>query len=92
MLGPVSTARPSSARCSGQRSGGAWTIAPTGPAQVERRYLDRTNILETRFQTATGEAVLTDFMPAIAEEKKRPLNFYTFPAYAKGGTLLPRAK
>ena len=52
------------------RAGGAWEIAPTEPATVERRYLDRTNVLQTRFHTATGGIILTDFMTAASEEQK----------------------
>ncbi|MGH7962547.1 MAG: glycoside hydrolase family 15 protein [Candidatus Binatia bacterium] len=51
--------------------GGAWSIAPAGPARVERRYLDATNVLQTRFHTATGVLILTDFMAAFSEEEKR---------------------
>src|SRR3954464_8818118 len=42
---------------------GLWRIAPTSsPAEVERRYLDGTLVLETTFRTATGVAVLTEAM------------------------------
>ncbi|RJP74658.1 MAG: glycoside hydrolase family 15 protein [Candidatus Zixiibacteriota bacterium] len=51
--------------------GGRWSIAPSGPFRAERRYLDDTNVLETRFHTAGGELVLTDFMPADSEAGKR---------------------
>src|SRR5688500_16229506 len=51
--------------------GGAWSIAPAGPLQVERRYLDGTNVLETRFRTSQGVLAITDFMPAASEEQKR---------------------
>ncbi|MBI2824820.1 MAG: glycoside hydrolase family 15 protein [Planctomycetia bacterium] len=54
-----------------RRAGGDWSISPTEPARVERRYLDQTNVLQTRFHAATGAIVLTDFMPAAAEEQKR---------------------
>ena len=54
-----------------QQSGGAWTITPLEPAQASRRYLDATNVLQTRFQTASGTVILTDFMPAVSEEEKR---------------------
>jgi GH15 family glucan-1,4-alpha-glucosidase len=54
-----------------QRVGGTWNITPTEAATVERRYIDHTNVLETRFQTAMGAIVLTDFMPAASEEQKR---------------------
>jgi GH15 family glucan-1,4-alpha-glucosidase len=50
--------------------GGSWAVAPTEPARVERHYLDGTNVLRTRFETATGIATLTDFMPAASEEEK----------------------
>lgn len=53
--------------------GGAWSIAPTEPKTVERRYLDETNVLETRFHAATGSIVLTDFMSAASEVEKRPM-------------------
>lgn len=53
------------------RVGGAWGISPTGTARVERRYLDDTNVLRTRFHTAAGLLVLTDFMPAASVENKR---------------------
>jgi alpha,alpha-trehalase len=39
---------------------GHWSILPTGATQVTRRYLDRTMVLETRFQTPTGTVTLTD--------------------------------
>lgn len=56
-----------------RRIGGAWSIAPTGSANVKRHYIDGTNVLQTRFHTATGAIVLTDFMPAASEEQKRQM-------------------
>jgi GH15 family glucan-1,4-alpha-glucosidase len=53
--------------------GGRWSICPTQPSHVSRRYIDRTNILETTFTGETGNIVLTDFMPVASEEKKRSL-------------------
>jgi alpha,alpha-trehalase len=41
---------------------GHWSIAPAGDFTSSRRYLDRTMVLETTFETATGSAVLTDGM------------------------------
>lgn len=55
------------------RTGGAWSIAPTLPASIERRYLDGTNVLETKFRTQTGTVTFTDFMPAASEEDKARL-------------------
>ncbi|KKK97773.1 hypothetical protein LCGC14_2649410, partial [marine sediment metagenome] len=43
--------------------GGYFKVAPGGVRSVSRRYLPGTNILETTFETDTGVARLTDFMP-----------------------------
>jgi GH15 family glucan-1,4-alpha-glucosidase len=43
--------------------GGSFRIAPAVDFESEQRYLERTNVLETRFRTAGGTAVVTDFMP-----------------------------
>jgi hypothetical protein len=51
--------------------GGSWSISPTATRRIERRYIDRTNVLTTQFHTATGVALLTDFMPAASEKEKR---------------------
>ncbi len=50
---------------------GRWTVAPTAPFRTERRYVDDTNVLETRFVTPTGALVLTDFMPVASDEDRR---------------------
>jgi GH15 family glucan-1,4-alpha-glucosidase len=39
---------------------GHWSIAPVADATVKRRYVDRTMVLETTFNTATGSITLTD--------------------------------
>jgi alpha,alpha-trehalase len=39
---------------------GHWSIAPVADATVERRYLDRTMVLETTFTTASGAITVTD--------------------------------
>ena len=49
---------------------GRFSIAPFGAFRSERGYAPGTNVLTTRFSTAEGEAVLTDFMPASAESER----------------------
>src|SRR5439155_23697676 len=43
-------------------AGGHFSITPAGTYTAERRYLDRTMLLETTFRTPDGIAVLTDGM------------------------------
>jgi GH15 family glucan-1,4-alpha-glucosidase len=47
----------------GTEEHGRWLVAPIEPEAVTRRYRPDTLILETTFRTASGEVVLTDFMP-----------------------------
>src|SRR6266699_6419085 len=46
-----------------QECGGYWSISPIADYAVERRYVPESNVLETRFTTRSGSAVLTDLMP-----------------------------
>ena len=41
---------------------GHWTIAATGATDVSRRYLDRTMVVETRFNAPTGVLTVVDAM------------------------------
>jgi GH15 family glucan-1,4-alpha-glucosidase len=41
---------------------GHWSIRPTADAEITRTYRERTMILETTFETASGTVVLTDAM------------------------------
>ncbi|HEU5400664.1 MAG TPA: glycoside hydrolase family 15 protein [Terriglobales bacterium] len=52
------------------QQGGHWTITPEGPFESERSYVGDSNVLETRFRTSSGHAVLTDLMPVASEEYK----------------------
>jgi GH15 family glucan-1,4-alpha-glucosidase len=54
-------------------SAGRWTLAPTAVAASERRYIDDTNVLETRLRSPSGSVVLTDLMPVASEDEKRVL-------------------
>jgi GH15 family glucan-1,4-alpha-glucosidase len=48
----------------GTKRNGRWLLAPKGDCiKVTRRYREHTLILETRFETATGTLLVTDFMP-----------------------------
>lgn len=47
----------------GHDGNGVWAIAPEAPFRSSRQYRDDTLILETRFETEGGAALLTDFMP-----------------------------
>lgn len=51
--------------------GGHWRVGPAARRRVERRYVDDTNVLETRFQSASGTAVLTDLMPIYTRDDSR---------------------
>lgn len=43
--------------------GGSWSVEPDGLKNITRGYLQRTNILRTRFETETGVLEIVDFMP-----------------------------
>ena len=49
---------------------GSWGLSPTTPFRVNRRYVDDTNVLETRFDTDAGTLVVTDLMTVASEQDK----------------------
>lgn len=51
------------ARLLDAEGGGRFSVSPSRSFETSQRYLDRTNILRTRFETASGRATMTDFMP-----------------------------
>jgi GH15 family glucan-1,4-alpha-glucosidase len=48
---------------------GHWSIRPTSDAEVSRRYVDDTMLLETTFRTSTGTAVLIDALAVGPNER-----------------------
>jgi len=63
----------------GKEQNGRWLIAPSGEVRaIERRYRGDTLILETRFVTSTGTAVVTDFMrvSGAAESQQGPTELF----------------
>jgi GH15 family glucan-1,4-alpha-glucosidase len=58
--------------------GGHWRIAPeSGDFTVERRYRDKSFVLETTFHTSTGSVVLTDCLPVTEGDSKDPRTLLT---------------
>src|SRR2546421_1943690 len=51
--------------------GGHWSIHPANDSKVSRKYIDKTNVLETTFTGDSAKSVLTDFMSVTSEENKR---------------------
>lgn len=49
-----------------ENRGGKFQLVPEGDFRSEQRYLQRTLVLETVFETPNGRAVLTDWMPSDA--------------------------
>jgi GH15 family glucan-1,4-alpha-glucosidase len=49
---------------------GCFRIAPVAPFRTERRYADRSNVLQTRFATDAGSLLLIDLMPVASERDK----------------------
>ncbi len=57
--------------------GGFWSIRPRGAAEASRDYVEDTMVLQTRFRTATGTAVLTDFMPLHPDDRHNDIGLHS---------------
>ncbi len=53
--------------------GGTFRVHPAGDAEITRRYLPDTVIVETTFPTAGGACVVRDLMPVVDESDKHRL-------------------
>src|SRR6478752_7136084 len=53
--------------------GGRFQIMPQAEFRSEQRYLQRTQVLETTFETPFGRAVLLDWMPSVENEAGKPV-------------------
>lgn len=62
-----------------REKGGEFAIFPAQPFRVERGYLGDSAVLETRFETDHGTAVLTDFF---VTARNRQARFYDFTSLA----------
>ena len=55
--------------------GGSFRIAPQGPSRSDQTYVPNTNVLQTTFETETGTARVTDFMPCYRTSRGRLAHF-----------------
>ncbi|RQH03103.1 glycoside hydrolase family 15 protein [Natrarchaeobius oligotrophus] len=49
--------------------GGRFAVSPAADHESSHRYVDRTNVLETTFETARGQATVTDLMPMTPDDE-----------------------
>jgi GH15 family glucan-1,4-alpha-glucosidase len=54
-------------------SAGSWSIRPAGAAEISRRYVERSMVLETTFRTATGSVTLVDALAIGRNERGHEL-------------------
>src|SRR5579884_2468338 len=59
------------ARILDYQKGGYFSIRPSVAFKTSRRYLPKTNVLETTFECESGTAKLLDLMPVMKEEDKK---------------------
>jgi GH15 family glucan-1,4-alpha-glucosidase len=67
--------------------GGAFRLEPTIPFEVERRYQDSSNVLETTFTTAEGRARVTDAMTLTDIQRISPMRELVRKVEALSGTV-----
>lgn len=57
--------------------GGHWTIQPTDSFESDQQYVDKTNVLQTVFNTQEQQATVTDFMPIAEHEYEHDVSHRT---------------
>jgi GH15 family glucan-1,4-alpha-glucosidase len=67
--------------------GGAFRLEPTIPFEVERRYQDSSNVLETTFTTAEGRVRVTDAMTLTDIQRISPMRELVRKVEALSGTV-----
>jgi GH15 family glucan-1,4-alpha-glucosidase len=67
--------------------GGAFRLEPTIPFEVERRYQDNSNVLETTFTTAEGRVRVTDAMTLTDIQRISPMRELVRKVEALSGTV-----
>ncbi len=75
------------ARALDAERGGSFRLEPAVPYEVERRYLEDSNVLETTFTTAQGSVRLTDAMTLTDEHDISPLRELVRKAEGLAGTV-----
>jgi GH15 family glucan-1,4-alpha-glucosidase len=63
--------------------GGFWSIGPTAAVTIERRYVEDTMVVVTRFVTESGEATVTDFMPLHPDDRHNDIGKHSRPALCR---------
>jgi GH15 family glucan-1,4-alpha-glucosidase len=58
-----------------ENHGGRFQLMPVGDFRAEQKYLQRTHVLETVFETPHGRAALIDWMPMDEQLKQDPVIF-----------------
>jgi GH15 family glucan-1,4-alpha-glucosidase len=67
--------------------GGSFRLEPAVPYEVERRYLERSNVLESTFTTADGRVRVTDAMTLSDSRRISPMRELVRKVEAEAGTV-----